>query len=318
MKLDYGSLFVRAWQLTWRHKVLWIFGILAGLGGAPSSPGDGGNNSGGGSSSGGSLPWPPEIQRFVDRLDQNTLIALGLGLACLALIVGVVLIALQVIGRGGLIGGVRLAAASGNVTFGEAWQVGLQKFWTLFLIGLSVGVVTLIAALTILIPGIFLAVATLGLGLLCLIPLFCLLAIAATLLGIIAYFAQIAAVVENLGVMDAFRRAWDVITANLGDIVLVGVILMVISLIAGFALALPFFFLALPLIVGMAGLASDSQAISAGSLAFGLICCAAYLPVLLVLNGILQTWQTAVWTLAYGQLTGAAHPGAPSAPQVLA
>ena len=28
--MDIGSVLSRAWQIIWKHKVLWIFGILAG------------------------------------------------------------------------------------------------------------------------------------------------------------------------------------------------------------------------------------------------------------------------------------------------
>jgi len=27
--MDYGNVLSRAWQIIWKHKVLWIFGILA-------------------------------------------------------------------------------------------------------------------------------------------------------------------------------------------------------------------------------------------------------------------------------------------------
>lgn len=29
--MNYGALIGRAWQITWRYKVLWIFGILLAL-----------------------------------------------------------------------------------------------------------------------------------------------------------------------------------------------------------------------------------------------------------------------------------------------
>ena len=38
--MNYGEVLSRAWQIIWKYKVLWIFGILAGLG-------SGGGGSGG-------------------------------------------------------------------------------------------------------------------------------------------------------------------------------------------------------------------------------------------------------------------------------
>ena len=31
MQFDFSEVLTRAWQITWKHKVLWIIGILSGL-----------------------------------------------------------------------------------------------------------------------------------------------------------------------------------------------------------------------------------------------------------------------------------------------
>ncbi len=49
MNFNFGEVLTRAWQITWKYKVLWIFGILASC-----SRGGGGGSSGGSSVSGGS------------------------------------------------------------------------------------------------------------------------------------------------------------------------------------------------------------------------------------------------------------------------
>ena len=43
MNFNFGEVLTRAWQIIWKHKVLWIFGILASCG-----RGSGGGNGGGG------------------------------------------------------------------------------------------------------------------------------------------------------------------------------------------------------------------------------------------------------------------------------
>jgi hypothetical protein len=66
MTLSLGPTLSRAWEIIWRHKILWIFGILAGCA------------TGGGGGSGGSpninvddnnrnLQLPPEVERFLDQ-----------------------------------------------------------------------------------------------------------------------------------------------------------------------------------------------------------------------------------------------------------
>ena len=43
MNFNFGEVLTRAWQITWKYKVLWIFGILAGC---TNGGGGGGGNSG--------------------------------------------------------------------------------------------------------------------------------------------------------------------------------------------------------------------------------------------------------------------------------
>lgn len=312
MSLDYGNLLGRAWQITWKYKILWIFGILAGLGNGGGSPGGGGDR-------GPSTNYQfnsPQFEQWVNQIDRAAMVAIVVGLLCLALLIAIVLIALQVIGRGGLIGGVLRAEAGQPVTFGDSWRAGLSKFWTLFLIGLVPSLFSLLTAVVVVAPGVVLSVLTFGLGFLCLIPLVCVLAIVSVILNVIAYFGQIAAVVENLGVLEALRRAWALITANLGQIVVLGLILFFIGFGIGLVLVLPMLLTVAPAIIAAVGFANESRAVGYGGLAFALVCCALYLPVLMVAGGILQTWLTATWTLAYKRLTQPNVPGMQPAPDV--
>ncbi len=32
--MDFGNILTRAWQISWKHKALWLFGILAACGGS--------------------------------------------------------------------------------------------------------------------------------------------------------------------------------------------------------------------------------------------------------------------------------------------
>jgi hypothetical protein len=310
MNFDFGSTLARAWKITWENKILWIFGILASLGGGTWGSGVNYNFGGGGGSGGGQPQLPPDVQRFLDRLGNDPVfIAIIIGVVCGLLLLGLVLFVLSIIGRGGLIGGAQLAEANGKVTFGEAWSAGTRHFLTLFLIGLATGLVVLALFVVTIVPGVLLTVATLGFGLLCLLPLICLLVIVAIILGIIAYFAQIAAVTENLGVGAAFGRAWAIIKANLGPIIILGVILAVIGGIIGFVTALPLIAIVFPPMIGL--LLGDKNGLGTG-IAIAIVCGVAYLPVLLFISGVLQTWITSTWVLAYKQFTGpAAAPASP-------
>lgn len=319
MSLDFGTILSRAWKITWDNKVLWIFGILAGLGSGGGSSNTGSRFSNFGNAPRGQPPeLPPRIQEFFNRFEPGMLAAIIGGILCVAIIIFLVILALSIMGRGGLIGGVQLVEANGTVTFGEAWNAGLRHFWTLFLIGLLVFIITLVLGLILIIPGAILAGVTFGIGFICFIPLLCVFFVAVIILSVIANFAQIAAVLEGLSVVDALRRGWEVLRANIAPIIILGIILVVVHFIISFVASLPILLIVVPAMIGMVGLANESQAVGTTSLAIAAACFCLYLPVLLVIGGILQTWVTSAWTLAYQQLTRPPAPlGSMPAPTIV-
>ena len=62
----------------------------------------------------------------------------------------------------------------------------------------------------------------------------------------------------------------------------------------------------------MIGIMSGDEGGMRAGIAVAAICFVAYLPVLLLASGILQTWITSAWTLAYQQFTRPAAPASPS------
>ena len=293
--MDYGGLLSRAWQLTWQHKVMWIFGMLVALG----SLGNGGVN-GRANASRSSTPLPPQVQQ---QVAQPEFIALAVVVAIVALFVIVALIALTTIGRAGLIGGMQRADEQGAVTFREAWSIGTHYFWRM----LGIALVLIAPALVFGVLAVLTAVVTFGLGLLVLIPLACVLALAYIPFAIVAYLAQYAVVIDDLRVGDAFRRGWAVLQANLGPILILGLLLIVIGFVASIIVMAPFLAIIVPaaVLAGLGGPRVDVFVIVAAAVGFLL-----YLPVALLLSGFVETWTTAAWTLAWKQFTGTARvPG---------
>src|SRR5436190_18100031 len=95
--MHYGELLSRAWQLTWQHKVLWVFGMLAAL----VSAGNGGSSARPGANRTGTA-LPPEIQQQFARPEFIALVVVG---AAILLCIALALFVLATIGRAGLIGG---------------------------------------------------------------------------------------------------------------------------------------------------------------------------------------------------------------------
>jgi hypothetical protein len=311
--MDYGNTLSRAWKITWNNKILWLFGFLAGLG--ASGGGNGGGRGNVRVSNGNGWPGnilPPDLER---QLQRPEVIAIVITVACVLLVIGLALFVLSIVGRGGLIGGIRLADDNGKVSFGEAWSVGVRNFWRM----LGIQLILLLAGLLIGSFGLFtglIGAATLGLGLVCLLPILCVLVLALIPLSILAHFAQFGIVVDNLGVMDAFRKSWQVLKDNLGPIIILAIILVIIGIVAGLVLVAPFVGIVLPTVAAfILNPEHPNPGLLIGS-GLALLC---YLPIAIVLGSILQTWSVSVWTLAYRQFTGAARaPMAPAAPQPMA
>ena len=140
---------------------------------------------------------------------------------------------------------------------------------------------------------------------------FCLLVPVLWVVGMIIRQAENAIVLEDLRVLPSLSRGWEVFRANLGPVILMSIILAVLAGVIGFVLAIPLFLVVLPSIIGFA--AGEGQS-SIPLVLMGVGLCI-YLPILLVLNGIMTAYIESAWTLTYMRLT--ANPPLDSAPVVL-
>lgn len=311
--MDFGYVLRRAWQIIWKFKILWIFGILASCG---QATGSGGSNSGYRYSIE-DTNLSPRIEQFFNQLDPTIvalLIALGI-IVALALIV--ISILLGTVGRVGLIRGTMKAEQGAErLTFGELWREGLAYFWRVFGLNLLIGLIIFLAILAILIVGVVLTVGTLGLFILCLLPIICLVIPVMWAVSIVIEQANVALVVENLGITDAIKRGWQVVWGNLGTMIVMGLILVLgVSLIGGAIIGLPLLLVAAPAVAGYA--TGGAQAIWNGWIVSGVLFLI-YLPFLLVLSGILKAYISSAWTLTFLRLTNKPSPPlieAPDAPE---
>jgi hypothetical protein len=252
--MDFGKVLSRAWQITWRWKVLWILGFLASLG------------SGIGSSNGGtsyqfdSSDWDRWGYQYQFHRIPGELIALMVGLGCLAILIGIALWVISVIARGGLIAGVQQVEETESTTFLGAWRVGRQKFWTLFGISVlaAIPIIILVIAGIAAIVGIFaiggvmdgrsVGVVEVLFSIFCGGTFCCGLAIAVIILSQIQTYAERAAILEDMGWLDAFRRGWQVLKENLGPTIIYWLIFFALGIVIIFVIMSGVFAVAAPLI----------------------------------------------------------------------
>jgi len=275
---------------------LWLLGILANCSSGSSQTSSNVSRMPQYSVGGGEFP---QIDHWLQSVPQETWIGIAVvgGLILLALIFWV----LAAIGNGGLIAGFHMAETGETVTLASAFQQGFSFFWKLLAIQLLLGLASLVVILPVVFGGALLSILTLGIGLICFIPLICLLIPLGIALSIYTLLTQIALIVEDLDIVAAFQRAWDVFRSNLGEVIVMGLILGVGSFVVGLILAIPFILMVLPFITG---LLVDTEASTIACLSVTLIGILFYLPVLLLASGIMRTFITGSWTLTYHSLIG--------------
>lgn len=309
--MDFGKVLGRAWEITWRWKVLWILGFLASLG--SGGFGGGGNvYSGDNGQSYDFGGWPGEV------LGPGFWAAFGgiiLALLCLGLLIAIALWVVSIIARGGLIAGVQQVEEEGDTTFGQAWRAGAGRFWTLLgiaflaaipfiilaMILAAVAVVGILVAMgasngfeSVALPGILTAIA-------CGVGFCCVLVIVGIVVDQIRTYAERAAILEGLGWIDAFVRGWQVLKDNLGPTIILWLIFLALGFVLAMAIIAGGAAVALPLL-------AVTAAVEPGLWLIAPACCGglAALIIFALIGAVIETFTSATWTLAYRELTGIA------------
>ena len=306
--MDFGKILSKAWKTIWKHKILWLFGILAGCGAGNAGGGGGG---GGGSASSvqqGTMPGmdngfdflAPSTQRaFEDFFDFLAAIPIwvwilvALFFVLLMIVMSVLFLMLGTLGTTGVIKGTILADEGEEegkpLSFGEIFRGIKPYYWKVFLLNIGLRFAGFILVLFLILPIILLAVCTCFLGLFLLIPL-------AWFIDLMVNFTTIAIIEEDRDLFPAIGRAWKVIIQNLGNVLLMFLILGIGQLIAGLIIGLPLILAPLPFLINL--LASGFRNVTAGLVISGVLFLA-LIPLVVFLTGVLKAYVLSSWTLAY-------------------
>lgn len=310
MNFNFGEVLTRAWQIISKNRVLWIFGILASCSRGGSSFNSGGNNTGGGNGGFGNGPdIPPQLERFVEWV-ANNVVAFVVLIVTLVCIISLISIFLGTIGRIGLIRGTaQLESGAEGLIFGQLFSESTPYFWRVFGLSLLAGLpFFLIIMVIVVIATIFAIGASQGsdasaFGFVGMLPIIigclCLIVPVSWVINLIVHQSERAIVLEDMPVMASLSRGWDILRSNLGPIIVMAIILAVITLVAGFVIAIPIFVAVVPAVIAF--MAGNGQ--SWNPLLFALACVCLYAPVSWLLNGIAIAYAESAWTLTYMRLT---------------
>lgn len=293
MKVDFGELLTRAWQIAWKNKVLWAISALPILVSFLIFPiwlfmafsGDFGPDG-----------MPYQIFRFLENEGLIVLIILFYGI-----VFGTSLV-LQVVSRSsGTLGVYRAEMGIQPITFVDLIRDGFQYFLRILGISLALALVVIAFFLLFFACTAVASVATIGIGMICIQPLFFLIIPLSWLMMAVMEQAESAVVVDGLGVMDALKRGYELVKSNL---LTFGLILVVIYLGLGILMSIIMVPFMVPMFFFMMR-ALETTGVPDLNNFFRIqaLFMVVLIPVMGVLQGIMLTYLKSAMMVAYLRLT---------------
>lgn len=283
MTFDFGEVLQHAWQITWKHKVLWLFSAL------PMvlvvfylSP----------------VFYLLLSNDFRDGVPDFLNNPASLGLFFIILIVTALLsFVLQVFSRSATTFGIlQIEAGKSRPTFGDISNGGRRFFWRILGATLLVSLVALVffAAFSACVSAI--GFVTFGIGSLIGQILF----LPATLfIYAITEQSQAAVVADALSPTDAVVRAWDLVTENIGIFALVTIVLYFGLSVFSSIVLLP---VIAPLLLFVFNRVSDEFS-NPTLLRVAVLCVTAFMPVYLILQAGAMLYVKSAFMVIYLRLT---------------
>jgi hypothetical protein len=326
--MDFGEILTKAWKVIWKHKILWLFGVLAGCsvtggyhggggGGGSSAASSGGSgfiNTQNGYTSGPSILAPSTQRAFEDFFrwlgDIPVWIWIGIALGVLALIIiiSVAIILLGNLGLTGVIKGAGMADGAAEdekpISFKAIFKAIKPYYWKVLLLTIGFNIAGLIVGVVLAVPIVLFTVCTCFLGLFLLVPI-------GWFVNTLVYFSAIAIIEEDQKIFDAIGRGWELMTRHLGKVALMFLILGVLQIIFGFVIFVPMIFIPVPLLVNLIT-TGFAQVPTIGLILSGILMLV-IVPIMIFLGGVLRAYVLTNWTLTYHRLAEAS----PLEPEVI-
>ena len=291
MNVDFGAIIKRSFEVAWKYKTLWIFGLFAG-GGSSFNLDFSGNTDMQSVDSNFLYDWSRSAG-IPDQYIPSDLAVIGVLVAWL-LALALLFAICYLIAQPAIIDGINKITRGGTYTFGTSFSRGADFFWRFFgltLVGIFTGGVCLMVV-------VILAVIATPLSLLLTIPgLFVFGFFFTHTLGL----AEISMVVRDIQIADAIAEGWRLVTTNKANCFLLSLIWigMAIGFAIVFGIAGMIFYFPINLLVY--GLTGNLVGILLLALFIGL-------PISLVLGGYTGTFFNSLYVQFYFQLVEPPQP----------
>jgi hypothetical protein len=292
--MDYGQIIKQAWEIAWKRRYLWLFGLVTGLGGGGSFPGGGDN-----------LKNNEAVASAVSWFTEHPGIILAVVLiGGLLLLIHIILV---FISYGALIRSVAEIARQGQSNFDSALNAGLKYFWRNVGISLVIGFYAVMLMGVVLVPSILAIVAGSTsakiFGVIWLV-LWILPGLAALFVMVLvsAYAARFC-VAEDQGVMQSLTSGWKMFRSNLSESIILGAIAMGLGMAVSIGLVITIIIIAIPFII--LGIINLWLGVIPGGLVF--------LVFLILFSCIYGVFSSAFWTLGFLKLLDKQKPPLPIA-----
>jgi hypothetical protein len=325
--MDHIKVLKRAFEITWRYRVLWVFGIILALTvggrGGPNANWQFGNR--GGNLPPGQIPTPHVPLEIV-----WTIVAIVGAIACVVLILIVVGTIARYVSEAALIRMVDDHEETGEKrSIRQGFRLGWSRTtWRLFLIDLLIDLPLVLAFLLlfVLVGGLMtLAILALTkwstvvgvLGIITSSGLFILILLAlilvAIVLGLLKPFFLRACALEGIGVIESIRQGFQFVKRHFKDVAIMWLLMIGLG-IAWFVVMIPVTILLVlaGIVVGgipalaVGGVASlilgGAGPWIAAAVVGGLIFIVVVAVPLLFLGGLAEVFKSSVWTLTYREL----------------
>ncbi|MCB0001771.1 MAG: hypothetical protein KDI07_18605 [Anaerolineae bacterium] len=311
--MNYGALIGRAWQLTWRYKVLWIFGILLALTAGAGTAGGGGGN--------GTSAWTAPSTMLGSEEFLPALASIVLLCCCAFVFLVIVAVIVQYVARAALY---RSVDQIEETSTGPTWREGFRLGWSsrtlrMFLLDLIVGVLFFFAALLLLVVGatplillvfdndavrVLAILATIGLESLVILGL----VVAGVIISVLGQFWRREIALADRSVGEAFSGGVALARRGGGSVGIMWLLLTVIGVVFGLAMAVVFFGLGILAFGAGGGLGYALYALTDSPALAALVGLPIFLVIIMlpsaIIRGIYLVFDSSAWTLIYREVAG--------------